>query len=41
MGEENTPPEGPVQLTIALESGGTKTVNIEKPAERKEGGDIQ
>ena len=32
--------QGPVQVTVALENGGTKTINIAKPAERNEGGSL-
>ena len=32
--------QGPVQVTVALESGGTKTISIAKPSERNEGGKL-
>ena len=32
--------QGPVQVTVALESGGTKNISIAKPSERNEGGKL-
>lgn len=32
--------QGPVQVTVALENGGSKTINIDNPAKRNEGGSL-
>lgn len=33
--------KGPVQVTVALENGGSKTININNPAQRNEGGSLK
>jgi hypothetical protein len=40
FGKSGKDMQGPVQVTVALENGSSKTINIAKPAERNEGGKL-
>jgi hypothetical protein len=40
FGKSGEAMQGPMQVTVALENGGTKTISIPKPAQRNEGGKL-